>query len=131
MDILVKNSGCIRNRNNSILGTTSVVVRMAGYVKYGRSIWNQRWILEKWRPCSWWPPWLHLHCEKYKKAIDRKRTLYCILRKGSIKAKITTGAKKSEIQKREHNRRVISKFIKKSMYFMCGKNGLWNTIFMI
>ena len=43
-----------------------------------------------------------------------------MLRKGNIKAQITTGAKNSEIQKREHNRRVISKFIK-TIYFMCRK----------
>ena len=43
-----------------------------------------------------------------------------MLRKGNIKAQITTGAKNPEIQKREYNRRVISKFIK-TIYFMCRK----------
>ena len=57
---------------------------------------------------------LHLHGEKHKKSI------YSMLRKGNIKAQITTGAKNSEIQKREHNRRVISKFIK-TIYFMYRK----------
>ena len=43
-----------------------------------------------------------------------------MIRQGNIKAQITTGAKNSEIQKIEHNRRVISKFIK-TIYFMCRK----------
>ena len=43
-----------------------------------------------------------------------------MLRKGNVKAQITTGAKNSEIQKRQYNRRLISKFIK-TIYFKCRK----------
>ena len=62
----------------------------------------------------------HIHGEKPKKAIDRKYALHSMLIKGNIKAQITIGVKNSEIQKREHNRRVISKFIK-AIYFMYRK----------
>ena len=63
---------------------------------------------------------LHLHRGKHKKATDRKHVLHSLLRKGNIKAHIITEAKNCEILKREHNRRVISKFVK-TIYFICRK----------
>ena len=65
---------------------------------------------------------LHLHGVKHEKAIDRKNVLHSMPRKDNVKAQITTGAKNSEIQKRELSRRVISKFIK--TISCLGKNGL-------
>ena len=64
----------------------------------------------------------HLYVKKNKKAIDRKHALHSMLRKGNMKVQITTAAKNSTIQKREHKRKVVLKFI---------KTGLWKTIFMI
>ena len=55
-----------------------------------------------------------------RKSIDRKHDLHSMLRKGNVKAQITTGAKNSEIQKRQYNRRLITKFIK-TIYFKCRK----------
>ena len=53
---------------------------------------------------------LHLNGEKHKKAINKKHTLHSMLRKGNIKAQITTGINNSEIEKVQRNRRVISKY---------------------
>ena len=64
---------------------------------------------------------LHLNGEKHKKAINKKHTLHSMLGKGNIKAQITTGINNSEIEKVQHNRRVISKFIK-TVYFMSKKH---------
>ena len=41
----------------------------------------------------------HLNGDKHKIAISRKHTLHSMLRKGSIKAQITTGARNSEIKR--------------------------------
>ena len=54
----------------------------------------------------------HLYGKKNEKAIDRKHALHSMLRKGNMKAQITTAAKNSTIQKREHKRKVVLKFIK-------------------
>ena len=59
---------------------------------------------------------IHLHGESHKKTIYRKHVFHSMLRKGIIKAQITTWAKNSEIHKREQNRRVI-----KTIYFMWRK----------
>ena len=60
---------------------------------------------------------IHLNGEKHKKAINKKHALYSMLRKGNIVSQITTGIENSQIEKVQHNRRVISKLIK-TVYFI-------------
>ena len=60
---------------------------------------------------------LHLNGEKHKKAINKKHALHSMLRKGNIVSQIRTGTENSQIEKVQHNRRVISKLIK-TVYFM-------------
>ena len=91
---------------------------MVSYVKYALSVQKPAMNFAKVKHMLMMTPLVNLHGEKHKKTIDRKHALHSMVRKGNIKAKITTGAKKSEIQKRQYNRRVISKFIK-TIYFVC------------
>ena len=63
---------------------------------------------------------LHLNGEKHKKEINKKHALHSMLRKGNIVSQITTGIENSQIEKVQHNRRVISKLIK-TVYFMSKK----------
>ena len=73
--------------------------------------------------------------DKHKKDIDRKHALHSMLMKGNTESTNYYWGKNSEIQKRGHNRRVISKFIK-TIYYMCRKKWavknnleyIWNII---
>ena len=62
----------------------------------------------------------HLNGNKHKKAISRKHTLHLILCKGSIKAQIILGTQNSEMERVNHNKRVLPKLIK-TVHFMCRK----------
>ena len=116
---------CILNGNNSILGHTSVVVRMVGYVKYVRSIPKPPMNFGKLKPVLMMTTLVKCSNSTFMVKSTRNLLIENIpfilcFRKGNIKAQITARAKNSKVQKREHNRRKISKFIK-TFYFMCRK----------